>query len=120
MMNTSLRVFQINASGKIVEISRQSSLESGTIITGCHAGVPRPGVPSQTQDGNCSQEVSMRVTIIPHGSEVSHTRNNAPMILRKGSKMVASGSWHNAPTTAAAAQILPESPALPGSNFLWE
>ena len=72
------------------------------------------------QDKNCSQEVPELVPIIPHGPLVSHTPNNAPMILRKGSKMVASGSWHNAPTTAAAAQILPESPALPGSNFLWE
>ena len=83
MMNTSLRVFQINASGKIVLVSRQSSLEPGTTNS---------LVPTQTQDGNCSQEVSMQVPIIPHGSQVSHTLNNAPMILRKGSKMVASRS----------------------------
>ena len=80
-MNTSLKIFQTNAIGKIVQISRQSSFEPGTKMS----QVDTQGCPPKPR----MEIVHKKFPIIPHGSQVSHTPNNAPMILRKGSKMVA-------------------------------
>ena len=71
-----------------------------------------PPKPTQTQDGNCSQEVSVPVPIIPHGSQVSHTPNNAPMILRKGSQMVA-----RLPQQRWPPKFCPNQRRCPGATF---
>ena len=68
MMNTSLRVFQINASGKIVEISRQSSLESGTKLS----LVAKQGCPAKPR-----MEIVHKK--FPCGLQLSHMVHKSPI-----------------------------------------